>query len=53
MKQILTSILNFFTKFIKKYEISWLDYPIILQYGAKHFLIELNIESSGFAKQII
>ena len=35
MKQILTSILNFFTKFIKKYEISWLDYPIILQYENK------------------
>lgn len=35
MKQILTSILNFFTKFFKKYEISWLNYPIILQYENK------------------
>jgi hypothetical protein len=32
MKQTLKSILNFFTKFFKQYEISWLDDPIILQY---------------------
>jgi len=35
MKQTLKSILNYFTKFFKKYEISWLDYPIILQYENK------------------
>ena len=35
MKQTLKSILNFFTKFFKQYEISWLDYPIILQYENK------------------
>ena len=35
MKQTLKSILNFFTKWFKQYEISWLDYPIILQYENK------------------
>jgi hypothetical protein len=35
MKKTLKSILNFFTKFFKQYEISWLDYPIILQYENK------------------
>jgi hypothetical protein len=35
MKQKLKSILNFFTKFFKQYEISWLDYPIILRYENK------------------
>jgi hypothetical protein len=35
MKETLKSILNFFTKFFKQYEISWLDYPIILQYENK------------------
>lgn len=35
MKQKLKSILNFFTKWFRQYEISWLDYPIILQYENK------------------
>jgi len=36
MKQTLKSILNFFTKFFKQYEISWLDLnPIVLQYENK------------------
>jgi hypothetical protein len=35
MKQTLKSILNFFTKFFKQYEISWLECPIILQYENK------------------
>jgi len=35
MKQKLKSILNFFTKWFKQYEISWLDSPLVLQYENK------------------